>query len=300
MSIRRQTGTASLIVILTGALWGLYWIPVRRLDALLPGAWGSLLIVALATLLLSPFAVIHRRRLRAADPWSLAAIALGGAAFVMYSIGLVHGRVATVILLFYLTPVWSTLIARLWLRWPTPWPRYAAIAVGFAGLALVLGDNGTLPLPRGVGDWLGLASGLLWALSSTGIRLRGETTGAMEGNFIFCAGATLTAAALAPWLSPWPALPSSPEWPTLIGWSLAAGGLWWALSLSALLWAATRLEPARLGILLMSEVLVGVISAALFAGEPFGLQASLGALLVIAAALLELWPISRAGQDTRV
>ncbi|MBZ9539304.1 DMT family transporter, partial [Modicisalibacter tunisiensis] len=172
MSLRRQTALASLIVILTGALWGLYWIPVRRLDGLLPGAWGSLLIVALATLLLTPFAVVHRRRLRAADPLSLAAIALGGAAFVMYSIGLVHGRVANVILLFYLTPVWSTLIARLGLGWPTPWPRYAAIGVGLAGLVLVLGDDGALPWPRGVGDWLGLASGLLWALASTGIRLR--------------------------------------------------------------------------------------------------------------------------------
>ncbi|MBZ9539305.1 hypothetical protein KGQ90_10195, partial [Modicisalibacter tunisiensis] len=96
-----------------------------------------------------------------------------------------------------------------------------------------------------------------------------------------------------------PPLPAASEWPALIGWALAAGGLWWALSLSALLWATSRLEPARLGILLMSEVLIGVLSAALLAGEPFGLRTGLGALLVIAAALLELWPAPRTGHDAR-
>ena len=54
----------------------------------------------------------------------------------------------------------------------------------------------------------------------------------------------------------------------------------------ALVWATAYLEPARVGILLMSEVLVGVVSAALFAGETMaGLQWLGGALLISAAVL---------------
>ncbi|WP_129141226.1 DMT family transporter [Modicisalibacter coralii] len=289
----RQRQLASLIVVVTGALWGLYWLPVRRLAEALPGAWGSLIIVTTAALLLAPFALRQRRRLAATRPLTLMAIALGGAAFVMYSIGLVYGRVAIVILLFYLTPVWSTLIGRFWLHWPTPRLRYLAIGVGLGGLLLVLGADGGVPLPRSLGDWLGLASGLLWALSSTLIRTRSDSPGPVESNFVFVLGAVIAAAVLAPLLAPWPALPAPGAWPDVASWTLAAAALWWALSLAALLWATSRLEPARLGILLMSEVLVGVVSAALFVGEALGLREGIGGLLVIMAAMLELWPVRR-------
>ena len=54
------------------------------------------------------------------------------------------------------------------------------------------------------------------------------------------------------------------------------------------LWAAGRLEPARVGILLMMEVVVGVITAAIFAGEPFTWREGFGAGLIVAAGLFEV------------
>jgi drug/metabolite transporter (DMT)-like permease len=51
---------------------------------------------------------------------------------------------------------------------------------------------------------------------------------------------------------------------------------------------ATVLPPARIGVLLMSEVVVGAISAALLSGEMFGAREALGTLLIIAAALFEI------------
>jgi len=51
---------------------------------------------------------------------------------------------------------------------------------------------------------------------------------------------------------------------------------------------ATVLPPARIGVLLMSEVVVGAISAALLSGEAFGAGDALGTLLIIAAALFEV------------
>ena len=54
------------------------------------------------------------------------------------------------------------------------------------------------------------------------------------------------------------------------------------------LWPATILTPARVGLLLLSEVLVGVSSAALFAGEPFGLRELAGGLLIVTALLTEV------------
>ncbi|MBA1147868.1 DMT family transporter [Ectothiorhodospiraceae bacterium WFHF3C12] len=292
----RQEGNtliASLLVVSTGTLWGVYWFPVRRLaEIALPGAWGTLAVVLVASLILAPFGLRHWRRLIAGNPIALLSIASGGAAFALYSVGLLYGRVSIVILLFYLTPVWSTLIGRYCLGWPTPFVRTAAIGVGLIGLVLVLSGNGGMPMPGTLGDWLGLASGILWSISSTGIRTR-ATTDAGQTAFVFSLGALVGAAALAPALAPWPSLPPEEAWVQSLLWISAMGGLWWGLSMVGLLWATSRLEPARVGILLMSEVLIGVFSAALFAGEHLGTIEFLGGTLVILAAIMEILPARR-------
>ncbi|MEC8916505.1 MAG: hypothetical protein VX796_02645, partial [Pseudomonadota bacterium] len=55
---------AALGVLLAGGLWGIYWYPIRRIEALqLGGVWGSLIIAATACVVLSPWALAQRRRL---------------------------------------------------------------------------------------------------------------------------------------------------------------------------------------------------------------------------------------------
>ena len=234
----RTTAHASTVVVLTGTLWGLYWLPVRRLaDLGLPSAWGTLAIVACATVLLAPFAVLRTRQLFRAGPAAIASVALGGVGFMFYSVGFTYGRVAIVILLFYLTPVWSTLIARYIMGLHTPRLRIAAIAVGIAGLAVMLGADGTLPIPRGAGEWLALISGILWSVATTGMRVRSTLTPG-HAAFVFAAGACLGALILAPFLEPWPAHIALEETAPITGWALMAGGIWWTISMLSLLWAA--------------------------------------------------------------
>ncbi|UWR23794.1 DMT family transporter [Sulfitobacter sp. S190] len=287
MNTVSQTTRATLIVVLTGLLWGFYWWPVRTLESLgLTGAWGTVGISIAGLAVLIPVGWRKRHVLRHADRIGTLSVFVGGAAFALYSIGFIYGRVALVILLFFLTPVWSTLIARVVLGRSTPLMRMMAIGVGLAGLTVMLSAQGNLPVPRNLGEWMGLASGLFWAIASTGIRERSEL-GAPEAAFVFVAGAAIMAAVLAPLLAP---LPQSVEVMAAIPVAAVTGVIWWGISMGLLMWATARLDPARTGILLMSEVLVGAASAAVLASEHLSALEMTGGALVLLAGLLEVWP----------
>lgn len=290
MNDDRTTLLATCIVVGTGVGWGFYWMPVRSLDGLgLSGAWGTLAITAAGVITLLPSVLIRRRSFRQFNPLALISIAVGGAAFALYSIGFVYGRVAIIILLFFLTPVWSTLIARYVMGWHTPRLRILAIGVGLAGLMIMLSAEGEVPVPRGIGEWMALCSGILWAIATTGIKAKSNLD-PTEAAFVFVLGALAACVVLAPLLEPWP--DNAPSGVTF-GLAAVTGAVWWGLSMVGLMWATVRLEPARVGILLMAEVLIGAISAAIIAGEYLTGFEILGGALVLCAGVLEVWPIRR-------
>ena len=81
-------------------------------------------------------------------------------------------------------------------------------------------------------------------------------------------------------------------WPLLI-----LTGLFALPMIYLTIWPAKVLTPGRIGILLMSEVLVGFGSVALLAGDPFGWVEVLGAVLIVSATLVEL--LGNAGTPER-
>lgn len=295
----RHTVLASLIVVGTGAFWGVYWLPVRVLEGWgMAGAWGTVAITVAAVLVLLPLAIVKGTNLAQANRVALASIALGGAAFALYSIGFIYGRVAIIILLWFLSPVWSTLIARYLMGWKTPPLRMVAIVLGLLGLMVMLGADGGVPLPRGAGEWMSLSGGILWSFSTTGIRVKSDVP-TITATLVFALGAAVTALVLAPMLEPIPTIPDQHSL-KVVGVSLLTGGIWWGLTLIALMWATVRLEPARVSILLMVEVFVGAVTAALFADETLHAIEIAGGVLVLFAGVLEVMPTRRAGQSRSV
>ncbi|KRO87693.1 MAG: hypothetical protein ABR99_10810 [Rhodobacter sp. BACL10 MAG-121220-bin24] len=55
----------------------------------------------------------------------------------------------------------------------------------------------------------------------------------------------------------------------------------------ASLWGPKYLSPGVVGLLFMTEIVVGAISVALLAGEPFGIRELTGILLIAGASMLE-------------
>lgn len=288
MTAPRADLLPSLAVVAAGMLWGLFWMPFRAVgDAGFEGGWASLAFYLGSTLVLVPVGLVRWHRLRSAG-WSLVLTgAIAGAAFSLYATALLLTEVVRVLLLFYLTPVWGTLLGRLLLGERITPNRGAALVLGLTGLAVILGFEHGFPIPRNAGDWMALIAGIAWAYGSLRIYSRPHIH-VYETVFAFFAGGTLVTAAVA--LLP---IAGNEVIPT---WSMLRSGWPWLALLIVLfgvppvvmaLWGAHRLSPGRVGILLMGEVVVGVTSAAIWSGEPFGLREGIGTVLIVGAALIE-------------
>lgn len=274
---------------LAAAIWGLWWVPVRWLEARgLDGAMGGIAMNGGALVGALTWVAARREALRL-DRRALLGTALAGAAVGSYSLALVHGDVVRVVLLFYLAPAWSKFIEWRFLDLPWRWPSTVAIVAALSGAALVMG-GGISAVAIGSGDVLALVSGMCWAAGAALIFSAPANPGAslIVGTAF---GATLVGVLFA--LAEGVSLP--PPGPVAQG---MATGIVYVLPILALtLWSARRLPPALLSFLLTAEILMGVVSGVLFLDEPFsGVQAA-GAVLIVLGALAELLPRLRPVPD---
>lgn len=215
-----------------------------------------------------------------------------------YAEGTMRGNVARVILLFYLTPVWSTLLARWMLKEPISVRRLLEIVLGLSGLWIILGGeaNALIPTPRDAAEWMGLGAGLFWAIALVYMQITNKLSIldiAFPSFLMFTVFFLL--ATLIPGGRTWDAPPAELLTNTGIWnigiWIMLIAVIWHMPAILLTLYGGRHVEPGRVAILLMMEVVVGVGSAAWLAGQPFGLREVIGALFVISASACEFIPL---------
>jgi len=279
----------NLAVLCSALLWGTLWIPLRRIAETGLGAASATTIgFLLPFVLLLPYGIRHWPSIRAGGR----ELGIGGfllaLSIALYAEALVRGHVARVILLFYLTPVWSTLLARLLLGVAITRHRFVTIILGLAGMLVILDVGPGIPLPRAAAEWMGLIAGVVWPLSLVYVN---RTASRPQLDRVLVQFAFLGPVFFLVTLIPGgkgdiglhvPALLDSLPW-------LAALALIWLLPVIGLtIFGASRLDPGRIAILLMLEIVVGLTSAATLTDEPFGLRELGGAVLIIAASAVEI------------
>ncbi|MEK9941158.1 MAG: DMT family transporter [Gammaproteobacteria bacterium] len=281
-------GLARAACLFGGAIWGLYWIPLRELDASgISGVWatGAFHLIPLA--LVCPLVLLRLSHWRHGG-WSLQAIGGSmGLAILLYSTAFLYTDVVRALLLYYLTPIWGAVIARVWLGERITADRLIGIGFGVAGMLVILDISNGVPWPKNLGDWLALASGVIWALAATFSRRypNHNTIDIVAAWFIWASVITIVAGLL---LS---TTPNVPDWkdlsPTLI-WLAPIALLVVLPTYLAITWGLPQLNPGTSGLLFMTELSVGAVSAALLTQEVFGVREGLGIILISLAGLAEI------------
>jgi drug/metabolite transporter (DMT)-like permease len=284
----------SLAVAVSAVFWGTTWIPLREIDGPgVPAEWSGLLIYLVPALLVLPMILIRHKRVVAGGlPLLVTAVAVG-ACNGLFAVSMVFGEIGMVILLFYLNPIWATVLERFVIGTPIAGFRWAGIGLGLLGLVALQGLAGRWPFPSNAAEWMGFGAGVCWAVGLVATNVA-RNASMVEKTFLQFVFAALTAGLLV-FLLGW-----TDEWPTVDGltasmpWILAAAALWVVPAMGLSLWGASRMSPARASMLLMLEVLVGVGSAAWLAGEDLGLNKIIGGALILSASLVEAWGSARA------
>lgn len=282
---------AKLAVAFSGVVWGLYWIPLRLMDqAGIFAAWATVLFYVVPMLCFLPWTARQWRCITNTNRHDHSIAIITGFALVLYANSMLYTEVVRAVLLYYMTPVWSLILARLVLGENYTVARVLAIVLGILGLLVILGiDQGTL-WPRNIGDWMGLLAGLGWSIGSILMR-KDDGSRSREYTTLYFFYGSLFALALV--LSPvlgdiklpdidalWKVLP----WFIIVGPVLLIPGIY------AAFWGVPHLNPGVSGLLFMTEVTVATVTAAIWAGEPFGTREIVGITLISLAGLTEfLW-----------
>ncbi len=281
----------SILAFTAAAVWGFYWYPLRKIeDAGIPAAWATLAIYLAPFLFLSPLCFIRRTSLLQHWRGLVMIGAIIGAALACYATAFLHTSVLRTVLLFYMTPVWSTLLGLVFLNEKNNPRRWIAMVVGFGGLALMLSNSGqSAAQPFGLGDIAALLSGVLWGAGTVLIKKKPNIDSsdivpvqyffAMLVSGVFLLFGTNEAAGPLPPASAWIA-----AMPSIL--------LFYILIIPPTIFicirAAQVLSPGRVGILMMSEVLVAGITAPLLAGEVLSGKEWVAAGLILAAGIIEV------------
>ena len=277
---------AKLACLYAGAVWGLFWIPLRALeDAGLHGLWITVVYFLIPTVALVPVILWRWRHVRRGGFQLQLTAMVSGGALLLYSTSIVYTDVVRAMLLFYLTPVWGAILARIFLGDVITPSRIFAMGLAILGMLTIFGLGTRFPIPQNAGDWLGVCSGFLWAVAMVRIRMSTShsaielTAGFFQWSLILSAG---TAFLLAP-----SHIPSIEQTLPAIPLLLVFMALLVLPGTYASLWGPKYLNPGVVGLLFMTEIVVGAISVALLAQEPFGIRELTGVLLIASASMLE-------------
>ena len=284
-SITSGGGLAVTAIVVNAFIWGVSWWPLKALqDSGLHPLWATAAVYMLVSVAMLVF---YRQSGLAllANPhlWFLALAS--GLTNVGFNWAVTVGDVVRVVLLFYMMPAWSVLVAWALLGEKPTRASLLRLALAMAGVLVVLKTpESPWPFPQSGVDWLALMGGLSFAITNALLvkfnasPSSGRMLAMFAGGALLSTGVSLLGLLLG--TLPQPALQASGI-PVFFGLCLA-----FIVSNAALQYGAARLIASTTALLMLTEILFASASAAALGAADFSPRILWGGSLIVLAALL--------------
>lgn len=271
--------------LIAATLWGVFWYPLRVLEGMgIPGLWATLIIYLSAFAPVWPGYWKQRHNLRPHGPLFLLLGLFAGWTNLAFILAILEGHVVRVLLLFYLSPVWTLILGFVFLNERLSTLARYSLFVSFIGAFVILwpADNTSL-LQFNQADLLAISAGLTFAAHNVVVRKIGDTPIILKMGSAWIGVIVLTITGLL-------LLQISP--PVFSGASLAlaifAGSIGMSLMTFTAIYGVTHLPVHRSAAIMLFEVFAGAVSAALLTEEVLTVGEWAGGLLIIFAAWLTI------------
>ena len=291
--------TISFALLIAAGMWGLFWIPQRALEAGgLTGGWATISQMVIPFAMLLP---ISLWRLYKGQSFGLEYPLIGllfGGGIACYANSFLLTDVVRALILFYITPVWTTIFEIVFLRQIPRFYRYITLVLALSGVWIVFGQEGMIPLPQNSGDRIALLGGILIAASAVRMEIKKpEGIYPILFSFFFYGGlfTLIQSYFLSDYLGDAPSIES---WVAMMPWLILIAILFHIPTNIVILGAPSRIGAGIFSIIILFEIVVGTFSAAVLTDELIGWREILGSSFIIFAGLTEIIFASKTEEDT--
>lgn len=286
------TRTLPIAAILIGAgMWGVIWYPLRLLDARgFSGLWLTVFIYGVALTASLP-RTAREIPLWTRRPWHFVALLLtAGWTNIAFVEAVLTGNILRVVMLFYLSPLWAVVLARLWLGERIAPLSAISLGVAMSGAIVMLWNPvAGLPLPRDAADWYALSSGIAFAISNIITREAADIPVGAKSAAVW-AGVVLIGVVMNLMLDRgWP-----PVSGTTLGYALVLGVCGILVMTILVQYGVSHLPVQQSAVLALIELVVAAVSQQLLTNEVVTAREWWGSVLIVVGAVM----VARAVPDT--
>ena len=265
-------------------VWGIIWYPYRLMaNAGVSGIYSSFYVFILTIAIALPYFFIAKKKVPiwSKDFWLLALVA--GYTNISYVLAVIDGEVVRVMLLFYLSPVWTISLAHFMLNEDTQKRHYIAVFISLIGAFIMFWEPGYLIHLDSKSDWLALSSGLGFAMTNVMTRKHEHMTVNQKALAIWLGVIVVAMICI---------MFDKNAMPTLDFFRPVDAAIMMLIALSLFLstllvqFGVTQIKAVEASSFFLFEIVVAAISSYFLVGESIALKEWLGGILIIAGVIL--------------
>ena len=265
-------------------VWGIIWYPYRLMaNAGVSGIYSSFYVFILTIAIALPYFFIAKKKVPiwSKDFWLLALVA--GYTNISYVLAVIDGEVVRVMLLFYISPVWTIFLAHFMLNEDTQKRHYIAVFISLIGAFIMFWEPGYLIHLDSKSDWLALSSGLGFAITNVMTRKHAHMTVNQKALAIWLGVIVVAMICI---------MFDKNAMPTLDFFRPVDAAIMMVIALSLFLstllvqFGVTQIKAVEASSFFLFEIVVAAISSYFLVGESIALKEWLGGILIIAGVIL--------------